>query len=159
MKNIILYPAEWLTPILFEKKDNTYFIELEPLESCSDEDDEDYGGRDNGDEDNRDLAGHSAGLAHLGFVVDDVDSMTERLIAKGYEIDVAGAEHPHRKTFYFRDPAGFQFEFMQYLSDVPEEKNLYGGETSNVSRPKKSSWLQVDDSIDLTPTPRRKNHE
>ena len=94
---------------------------------------------DDGDEDNRDLAGHSAGLAHLGFVVDDVDGVTERLIAKGYEIDVTGAEHPHRKTFYFRDPAGFQFEFMQYLSDVPEEKNLYGGETSNVSRPKKSS--------------------
>ncbi len=45
---------------------------------------------DDGDEDNRDLAGHSAGLAHLGFVVDDVDSLIKRLTTKGYEIDFFG---------------------------------------------------------------------
>ncbi len=94
---------------------------------------------DDGEGENRDLSGHTPGLAHLGFVIDDVDSVIERLEAKGFEIDIEGAEHPFRKTVYFVDPAGFQFEFMQYLSDVPEEKNLYGGETSNVSRPKKSS--------------------
>ena len=88
---------------------------------------------------NRDLSGHTPGFARLGFDIDDVDSVIERLEAKGFEIDIDGAEHPFRKTVYFVDPAGFQFEFMQYLSDVPEEKNLYGGETSNVSRPKKSS--------------------
>ena len=39
-----------------------------------------------------------------------------------------------RKTIYFIDPAGFEFEFIQYLSENPEEKNMYGGETSAISR-------------------------
>ncbi len=47
-------------------------------------------------------------LAHLGFVVDDVDSVIERLEAKGFEIDVGGAEHPFRKTVYFVDLAGLK---------------------------------------------------
>ncbi len=80
---------------------------------------------DGGDGNNRDLSGHSNGLAHLGFVVDDVDAIVSRLEAKGFEIDVKGADHPHRNTVYFRDPAGFQFEFMQYLSDRAEERNSY----------------------------------
>ena len=80
---------------------------------------------DDGEGEPRDLSGHTPGLAHLGFVVDDVDSVIERLEAKGFEIDIEGAEHPFRKTVYFVDPAGFQFEFMQYLSDVPSERNRY----------------------------------
>jgi hypothetical protein len=34
-------------------------------------------------------------------------------------------EHPFRKTVYFIDPAGVEFEFMQYLSDKPSERNRY----------------------------------
>lgn len=89
---------------------------------------------DCGEEENRDLAGHSVGLAHIGFVVDDTSSLAERLQAKGYKVSVVGADHPYRKTLYFVDPAGFQFEFIQYLSEKPEEKNMYGGETSLVRR-------------------------
>lgn len=80
---------------------------------------------DRADSASRDLSGHSAGLAHIGFVVDDVKSLVRRLTDKGYQIDVEGQDHPYRRTFYFRDPAGFQFEFMQYLSEKPSERNSY----------------------------------
>ena len=80
---------------------------------------------DDGEGENRDLSGHAPGLAHLGFVVDDVDGIIERLEAKGYRIDVELAEHSFRKNVYFVDPAGFQFEFMEYLSDEPGERNRY----------------------------------
>ena len=86
------------------------------------------------DNNNRDLKGHSSGLAHIGFAVDDVEGISSRLQAKGYEIDTIGADHPHRKTIYFIDPAGFEFEFIQYLSQKSEEKNMYGGETTGITR-------------------------
>ncbi len=39
---------------------------------------------DDGEGENRDLSGHTPGLAHLGFVVDNVDGVIGRLEAKGY---------------------------------------------------------------------------
>ena len=80
---------------------------------------------DDGEGVNRDLTGHNPGLAHLGFVVDDLDGVVDRLEAKGYRIDIEGAGHPLRKNVYFLDPAGFQFEFVQYLSDDPKQRNRY----------------------------------
>ncbi len=80
---------------------------------------------DDGEGGNRDLTGHNSGLAHLGFVVDDLDGVIERLEAKGYQIDIEGADHPFRKNVYFLDPAGFQFEFVQYLSDDANQRNRY----------------------------------
>ena len=71
----------------------------------------------------RDLSGHTPGLAHLGFSVDDADAIVARLEAKGFPVRVKDTEHPFRKTYYFVDPAGFEFEFMQYLSDKDEERN------------------------------------
>ena len=89
---------------------------------------------DGGGGNNRDLKGHAPGLAHIGFCVEDVDDISARLQNKGYEIATIGADHPYRKTIYFIDPAGFEFEFIQYLSLVLEERNMYGGETSGVKR-------------------------
>ena len=80
---------------------------------------------DGAEGENRDLSGHAPGLAHLGFVVDDVDGVIQRLEAKGFQIAVSGGDHPFRKTVYFIEPAGFEFEFMEYLSDKPSERNLY----------------------------------
>ena len=80
---------------------------------------------DDGEGENRDLTDHQPGLAHLGFVVDDLDGVIERLEAKGFQIDIEGPEHAFRKNVYFLDPAGFQFEFVQYLSDNPNERNRY----------------------------------
>lgn len=80
---------------------------------------------DDGEGENRDLTGHAPGLAHLGFVVDDLDGVIERLEAKGHEIDIEGPKHPFRRNVYFLDSAGFQFEFVQYLSDDVTERNRY----------------------------------
>jgi len=82
----------------------------------------------------RDLQGHSPGLAHIGFCVDDVDNISARLQKQGYKVSVIGTDHPYRKNIYFIDPAGLEFEFIQYESHVPEEKNMYGGETSGIKR-------------------------
>jgi catechol 2,3-dioxygenase-like lactoylglutathione lyase family enzyme len=86
------------------------------------------------DHDHRDLKSHKPGLAHIGFEVDDMDAVSSRLQNKGYEIATIGAEHPHRSTIYFIDPSGFEFEFIQYKSEKPEEKNMYGGEVSKITR-------------------------
>ncbi|NRA19157.1 MAG: VOC family protein [Oceanospirillaceae bacterium] len=83
---------------------------------------------------NRNLKSQTAGLAHIGFAVDDVAAISARLQNKGYQIATIGADHPYRKTIYFIDPAGFEFEFIQYLSEIPEQKNMYGGETSAIQR-------------------------
>ena len=74
------------------------------------------------------------GLAHIGFVVDSVDEVKNRLVSKGYEIATIGANHPFRKTIYFIDPEGYQFEFIQYLSEIPSEKNMYVGKTNDIKR-------------------------
>ena len=89
---------------------------------------------DNGDGKNRNLEGHSNGLAHVGFVVDHLDELQKRLEAKDFSPVIIGADHPHRKNLYFHDPEGFEFEFIEYLSDTPSEKNQYGGETSEIIR-------------------------
>lgn len=89
---------------------------------------------DGGDGDIRDCLEDQPGLAHIGIVVDDVDATADRLLRNGYRLHIRGADHPFRKTVYFIDPAGIQFEFMQYLSEWPAERNLYGGETSSIQQ-------------------------
>ena len=68
----------------------------------------------------------SPGINHLGWVVDDVVGLTERLQAAGYRIHSLMEDHPHRRRRYVFDNAGFEWEFVEYLSDKPEERNSYG---------------------------------
>jgi catechol 2,3-dioxygenase-like lactoylglutathione lyase family enzyme len=79
---------------------------------------------DNGEGDNRDLAGHQTGLAHFAFVTSNIDALIARLGEVGFNKAKDGAEEAHRKNIYYVDPAGFEVEFVQYLSDVPEQRNL-----------------------------------
>ncbi|MFY8273737.1 VOC family protein [Pseudoalteromonas sp. SSDWG2] len=78
---------------------------------------------DNGEGDNRDLAGHQPGLAHFAYVTENLDAVIERLQDAGFEIAKQGADNPYRRNVYFLDPAGFEVEFVQYLSDIPELRN------------------------------------
>ncbi len=78
---------------------------------------------DNGDGSNRDLTGHQPGLAHFGFSTANIESVITRLKAAGFEPASNGAEEPYRKNAYFIDPAGFEVEFVEYLSDLPEQRN------------------------------------
>ncbi|MFT7006944.1 MAG: catechol 2,3-dioxygenase-like lactoylglutathione lyase family enzyme [Colwellia sp.] len=78
---------------------------------------------DHGEGNNRDLAGHQVGLAHFAYVTSNLSAIICRLQEAGFKIAKDGAEDLHRKNIYFIDPAGFEVEFVQYLSDIPEERN------------------------------------
>ncbi|WIO74270.1 VOC family protein [Porticoccaceae bacterium LTM1] len=78
---------------------------------------------DHGEGKNRDLDGHQIGLAHFAFAINNLDALISRLQEAGYEIALDGADEPWRKNIYFNDPAGFEVEFVEYLSDLPEQRN------------------------------------
>ena len=80
---------------------------------------------DNGEGENRNLEGHQVGLAHFVFVTDDLESLIARLAEAGYPVDKPGADDTFRKNVYFIDPNGYEVEFIQYLSDIPAERNRY----------------------------------
>jgi len=65
------------------------------------------------------------GMNHLGFEVDDADAVRERLQAAGYEDSTVPNAHPYRRRVYFHDREGNDWEFVQYLSDDPTERNDY----------------------------------
>ncbi|SEH74586.1 Glyoxalase-like domain-containing protein [Rheinheimera pacifica] len=79
---------------------------------------------DHGEGENRDLAGHSVGLAHFAYVTNNLNAVIARLNTAGFAIAKPGADDPYRKNIYFVDPAGFEVEFVEYLSDIPAERNL-----------------------------------
>ena len=79
---------------------------------------------DHGEGENRDLSGPQVGLAHFGFEINNLDAVISRLADAGFAIDKDGADETFRRNIYFIDPDGFEVEFVQYLSDLPEERNL-----------------------------------
>ena len=78
---------------------------------------------DHGEGNNRDLDGHQVGLAHFAYVTDNLDAVIKRLESAGFAIAKEGADSPYRKNIYFVDPAGFEVEFVEYLTDLPAERN------------------------------------
>lgn len=65
------------------------------------------------------------GLTHLGYVVDDCAAVARRLEAAGYREGNKGEDHPHRKRIYYVDADGLEWEFVEYFSDDPAERNDY----------------------------------
>ena len=80
---------------------------------------------DSGEGENRDLQGHSVGLAHFAFVVTDLDGLLERMANAGFHANSRGTDEPYRDTAYFFDPDGFEVEFVTYSSDLPAKRNHY----------------------------------
>jgi len=78
---------------------------------------------DFGEGENRDLMGHQVGFAHLAFTVDNLDQLVKRLNNAGYPVYKDGSEARFRKNIYFVDADGFEVEFVEYLSDLPDERN------------------------------------
>jgi len=72
------------------------------------------------DEQNRELD-----LIHIGFVVDDVDAVRQRLEQAGYSEGMVVDPHPYRKRIYFLDNNNMEWEFVEYFSDNPSERNEY----------------------------------
>ena len=65
------------------------------------------------------------GVNHLGFEVEDAAALRARMLAAGYEESTVPNDHPHRRRVYFLDPDGNDWEFVQYLSTLPAERNDY----------------------------------
>jgi len=65
------------------------------------------------------------GLNHLGYEVEDVEALRERMKRSGYQDTTVPNAHPHRRRVYFHDPEGNDWEFVQYLSDDPAQRNDY----------------------------------
>jgi len=65
------------------------------------------------------------GVNHLAWVDDDIDAVIKRLEERGYKKSIPVKPEPYRKRAYYYDSAGFEWEFVNYLSDKPEERNLY----------------------------------
>lgn len=78
---------------------------------------------DHGEGQNRLLAGHQVGLAHFAYVVGNLNALIERMRNAGFNIDKASKENLYRRNAYFIDPDGFEVEFVEYLSDIPSERN------------------------------------
>ncbi|QDP00397.1 VOC family protein [Thalassotalea sp. PS06] len=70
---------------------------------------------DHGQGNNRDLTSSQLGLVHFAFVTSDLCALISRL----------GADDPFRRHVYFIDPSGYEVEFVEYLSDLPSERNRY----------------------------------
>jgi catechol 2,3-dioxygenase-like lactoylglutathione lyase family enzyme len=66
-------------------------------------------------------------LRHIGLVVDDIDALIQRLRTGGIEPSDASAldEHPHRRRVYYCDDNGVDWEFVEYLSEDPDQRNDY----------------------------------
>ena len=65
------------------------------------------------------------GINHIGFVVQDVEEIATKLLNKGYQRDYPKQVEKFRIRDYFADADGNQYEFVQYLSEIPSEKNSY----------------------------------
>src|SRR5215467_12429542 len=65
------------------------------------------------------------GVNHLAYEVDDVEALCERMKSAGYKDSTPPNAHPYRKRRYFYDPEGNDWEFVQYLSTNPADRNDY----------------------------------
>ena len=65
------------------------------------------------------------GVNHLGYTVDSVEQVRNRLRAVGYIESTVENNHLFRKRLYFYDPEGRDWEFVEYLSKNVEERNDY----------------------------------
>jgi catechol 2,3-dioxygenase-like lactoylglutathione lyase family enzyme len=65
------------------------------------------------------------GVNHLAYEVDDVEALCGRMKSAGFRESTPPNAHPHRKRRYFYDAEGNDWEFVQYLSQDPAERNDY----------------------------------
>ena len=68
------------------------------------------------------------GFNHICVVVDSVESVQRRLVESGYRRGFNNGEiidTPVRRSIYFHDCDGREFEFMQYLTSDVAARNSY----------------------------------
>ena len=65
------------------------------------------------------------GINHMALVVDNVEKIENELIKAGYNRGIGTPNEKFRKRAYFYDNAGFEWEFVEYLSENTEDRYLY----------------------------------
>jgi len=69
------------------------------------------------------------GINHLGWVVENLDEVEQRLQAKGYQPPESGQTadyvEEYRRRAYYYDRAGLEWEIIEYMSDDPAQRNFY----------------------------------
>ncbi|KQH86217.1 lactoylglutathione lyase [Vibrio furnissii] len=65
------------------------------------------------------------GINHVGIVVDDAEAVKQRLLAAGYQLNELSENNEYRHRVYFFDPSGTEWEFIEYFSDEPAQRNHY----------------------------------
>jgi len=65
------------------------------------------------------------GVNHIALVVPNIQTIEEKLVGGGYKKSIEVPVETYRKRAYYFDEAGFEWEFIEYLSDEPSEKYLY----------------------------------
>ncbi|NKB70073.1 MAG: hypothetical protein GKR89_23620 [Candidatus Latescibacteria bacterium] len=75
-------------------------------------------------------------LGHIGFMVDDIEALRTRLKEAGYVETTVSDEPPSRKRVYYSSATAWklhdpeqggdgEWEFVEYASDDPAERNDY----------------------------------
>tara|TARA_R110002110_G_C13469307_1_gene719849 strand:+ start:17000 stop:17413 length:414 start_codon:yes stop_codon:yes gene_type:complete len=78
---------------------------------------------DHGVESNRDLTSNHVGLAHYAYVTNNIKALISRLEAASYTWSRPIDSHGVKKNSYYIDPDCFEIEFVEYSSDLPNERN------------------------------------
>jgi catechol 2,3-dioxygenase-like lactoylglutathione lyase family enzyme len=65
------------------------------------------------------------GINHVGFAVASAERVAARLREAGYREGFLAEPHPHRRRVYFHDADDIEWEFVEYFSDDPAERNDY----------------------------------
>lgn len=74
----------------------------------------------------QDVTYFNDGINHIGFVVEDLDALMERLVTAGFDLSENSVmNHPYRRRAYYFDNNGIEWEFVGYASDRMEERNDY----------------------------------
>lgn len=77
------------------------------------------------EQERRVLYSKTPGFNHLAWQIDDADGLRKRLLEAGFKDSTLPNSHPFRKRVYFFDPDGNEWEFVEYLSEEPAERNDY----------------------------------
>jgi catechol 2,3-dioxygenase-like lactoylglutathione lyase family enzyme len=65
------------------------------------------------------------GMNHIGWVVDDIDAVIDRLEANGYRKGIPGETNQYRRRVYYYDSAGFEWEIVAYDTEDLAERYSY----------------------------------
>jgi catechol 2,3-dioxygenase-like lactoylglutathione lyase family enzyme len=65
------------------------------------------------------------GVNHIGVVVSDAEGVARRLREAGYRESIQSPPHPWRNRVYFFDRDDNEWEFVEYFSENPAERNDY----------------------------------